>query len=180
MDRGLFHRDAGDVDHYDGGDDGAIRDSNGSHLCCRRPEGGSRRDPAAAPTGIFVIGYVVIWSLFSLGATIAQWALDCMALLSPMMMSNSPILGGLLLLTTRMYPADTRQRRLPAALPLSGGLPFLALETGRHGRLWDGHRTRCLLPRVLLDPNGTALLRRGDELVVDKSECSASSSSWKK
>ena len=102
MDRGPFHRDAGDVDHYDGGDDGAIRDSNGSHLCCRRPEGGSRRTPLA-PTGIFVIGYVVIWSLFSLGATIAQWALDCMALLSPMMMSNSPILGGLLLLTAGIY-----------------------------------------------------------------------------
>ena len=57
---------------------------------------------------------------------------------------------------------------MPAALPLSGGLHFLALETGRHGRLSDGHRTRCLLPRVLLDPNGTALLRRGDELVADR------------
>jgi predicted metal-binding membrane protein len=56
-----------------------------------------------APTGIFVTGYVVIWSLFSLGATIAQWALDRMALLSPMMMSNSPILGGLLLLTAGIY-----------------------------------------------------------------------------
>ena len=63
----------------------------------------AREGTPLAPTGIFVIGYVVIWSLFSLGATIAQWALDCMALLSPMMMSNSPILGGLLLLTAGIY-----------------------------------------------------------------------------
>jgi predicted metal-binding membrane protein len=63
----------------------------------------AREGTSLAPTGIFVIGYVVIWSLFSLGATIAQWALDRMALLSPMMMSNSPILGGFLLLTAGIY-----------------------------------------------------------------------------
>ena len=51
-----------------------------------------------AATEIFVAGYVIIWSLFALVATIAQWALDRMALLSPMMMSNSNIFGGLLLL----------------------------------------------------------------------------------
>ena len=63
----------------------------------------AREGSPIAPTGIFVIGYVVIWSLFSLGATIAQWALDRMALLSPMTMSNSQILAGLLLLAAGIY-----------------------------------------------------------------------------
>jgi len=70
---------------------------------CRAARKAAREGTPLASTGIFVIGYVVIWSLFSLGATIAQWALDRMALLSPMMMSNSPILGGLLLLTAGIY-----------------------------------------------------------------------------
>jgi predicted metal-binding membrane protein len=56
-----------------------------------------------AATEVFVAGYVVIWTLFSLLATIAQWALDRMALLSPMMMSNSHILCAGLLLAAGAY-----------------------------------------------------------------------------
>jgi predicted metal-binding membrane protein len=63
----------------------------------------TREGSSLAATEVFVAGYVVIWTLFSLVATIAQWALDRMALLSPMMMSNSHILGGLLLLTAGAY-----------------------------------------------------------------------------
>jgi predicted metal-binding membrane protein len=63
----------------------------------------AREGSSLAATEIFVSGYIIIWSLFALVATIAQWALDRMALLSPMMMSNSNILGGLLLLTAGAY-----------------------------------------------------------------------------
>ena len=41
------------------------------------------------PTYAFVLGYVIIWSLFSFAATLAQWYLDEAALLSPMMVANS-------------------------------------------------------------------------------------------
>ena len=63
----------------------------------------AREGSPLAATEIFVAGYVIIWSLFALVATIAQWALDRMALLSPMMMSNSNIFGGLLLLAAGSY-----------------------------------------------------------------------------
>jgi predicted metal-binding membrane protein len=63
----------------------------------------AREGSSLAATEVFVAGYVVIWTLFSLVATIAQWALDRMALLSPMMMSNSHILGGVLLLAAGAY-----------------------------------------------------------------------------
>ena len=91
----------------------------------------AREGTPLAPTGIFVTGYVVIWSLFSLGATIAQWALDCMALLSPMMMSNSPILGGLLLLTAGIYQLTPAKDACLRHCRSPRGLRFLALETGR-------------------------------------------------
>jgi predicted metal-binding membrane protein len=55
------------------------------------------------PTAIFLGGYVIVWTGFSALATLTQWGLHETALLSPMMVSTSPILGGLLLLTAGMY-----------------------------------------------------------------------------
>jgi len=55
------------------------------------------------PTAIFLGGYVIVWTGFSALATLAQWGLHETALLSPMMVSTSPILGGLLLLTAGVY-----------------------------------------------------------------------------
>ncbi len=56
-----------------------------------------------APTGTFVSGYVAVWTLFSLVATIAQWGFDRAALLSPMMVATSPALGAALLIAAGAY-----------------------------------------------------------------------------
>ena len=54
-------------------------------------------------TGVFVLGYVIVWTGFSVGATFLQWGLHSAALLSPMMVSKSPLLGGILLLAAGVY-----------------------------------------------------------------------------
>ena len=56
-----------------------------------------------ASTWAFTLGYVVIWIVFSLLATIAQWGLDQAALLSPMMVANSPWLGAGILIAAGIY-----------------------------------------------------------------------------
>ena len=56
-----------------------------------------------APTCVFVTGYIVMWTIFSLVATIAQHALDRAALLSPMMSSNSAAFGAALLIAAGVY-----------------------------------------------------------------------------
>jgi predicted metal-binding membrane protein len=56
-----------------------------------------------APTTIFITGYLVIWSLFSIGATLAQWGLDRSGLLSSMMATNSLVLGGILFIAAGLY-----------------------------------------------------------------------------
>jgi predicted metal-binding membrane protein len=56
-----------------------------------------------APTSAFVAGYLAVWTGFSLLAVLLQWALEQTALLSPMMASTSPILGGLLLIGAGIY-----------------------------------------------------------------------------
>jgi predicted metal-binding membrane protein len=55
------------------------------------------------PTAVFLAGYAIVWSTFSLAATLAQWGLHLAALLSPTMVSTSPILGGLLLITAGAF-----------------------------------------------------------------------------
>jgi predicted metal-binding membrane protein len=56
-----------------------------------------------APTTAFVSGYIAMWLIFSLFATIAQWGLDQAALLSPMRGSNSFGLGAVLLIAAGIY-----------------------------------------------------------------------------
>jgi predicted metal-binding membrane protein len=55
------------------------------------------------PTGVFLLGYLLVWSAFSVVATGVQWGLHTAALLSPMMVSTSPALGGLLLLAAGIF-----------------------------------------------------------------------------
>jgi predicted metal-binding membrane protein len=73
-----------------------------------------------APTFVFVAGYIVVWSVFSVAATATQWELDRAALLSPMMVSNSVLLGSALLIGAGVYEltplkhACLRRCRAPA------------------------------------------------------------------
>ena len=65
-----------------------------------------RGRPEHAPyfsVGLFALGYLVVWTGFGLLATTAQWGLSAAALLSPAMVSTSPILGSLLFLTAGVY-----------------------------------------------------------------------------
>ena len=55
------------------------------------------------PTSAFVSGYIVMWSLFSLLSTLAHFGLDEAALLSPMMVANSPWLGASLLILAGLF-----------------------------------------------------------------------------
>jgi predicted metal-binding membrane protein len=65
-----------------------------------------KSDPKNAPvtrTYAFAGGYLLAWTAFSLAATLLQWALAKTALLSPMMITNSPTLGALILMTAGVY-----------------------------------------------------------------------------
>ncbi len=71
--------------------------------CAANPDSGPRAALSVVPTGMFLAGYLLVWSLFSLAATFAQWGLNQAALLSPMMSSASPLLGGCLLLAAGAF-----------------------------------------------------------------------------
>ncbi|MFT5181287.1 MAG: putative metal-binding membrane protein [Alphaproteobacteria bacterium] len=54
-------------------------------------------------TGLFASGYATAWSAFSLGATLLQWALHSVGLLSPMMASTTAVFGGAALVAAGVY-----------------------------------------------------------------------------
>jgi predicted metal-binding membrane protein len=62
-----------------------------------------KQDVSYIPTSVFLAGYLVVWAAFSVMATAAQWGLHAASLLSPMMASTSPVLGGILLVAAGTY-----------------------------------------------------------------------------
>jgi predicted metal-binding membrane protein len=64
-----------------------------------------RSVPGAAGRQIYALaaGYLMVWIVFSLGATALQRVLAAFLLLSPMMEATSPAVGGTLLLIAGMY-----------------------------------------------------------------------------
>ncbi|MEO8049073.1 MAG: DUF2182 domain-containing protein [Acidobacteriota bacterium] len=55
------------------------------------------------PVGIFVLGYLAVWTAYSAVATLAQWELHQASLLSPAMAATSPFLNGGLLLAAGVF-----------------------------------------------------------------------------
>ena len=57
----------------------------------------------AGRTAAFVAGYLALWTAFGAAATAAQWALQTSGLLSPMIVSLSPVLSGALLAVAGVF-----------------------------------------------------------------------------
>jgi predicted metal-binding membrane protein len=55
------------------------------------------------PTGIFVLGYLVVWAGFSAMAAAAQWTLHGLALISPSMTTTSPYLSAAVLVAAGVF-----------------------------------------------------------------------------
>ena len=71
------------------------------HLGTHRRQGSTGN--ATRATGAFVLGYLLVWTGFSAAATLLQWGLERLALLSPMMVGTSDVFGGTVLAAAGIY-----------------------------------------------------------------------------
>jgi predicted metal-binding membrane protein len=96
------------------------------------------RQEMFVPAGIFVLGYLLVWTGFSAVAAVAQWALHATALLSPGMVSTSPVLAGGLLIAAGIF--QWTQFKSACLTHCRSPLSFLLAEwrEGRAGALWMG------------------------------------------
>jgi len=90
------------------------------------------------PTGIFLLGYLVVWTGFSILATLAQWGLHSAALISHAMVSTSPLFGGILLLAAGVFQWTPLKQR--CMIHCRSPLSFFLTEwrDGKAGALWMG------------------------------------------
>jgi len=63
----------------------------------------SKRDKAALETGLFIAGYIVVWSVFSFVFALLQEGLKDVGLISQMMGKANLLFGGLILITVGIY-----------------------------------------------------------------------------
>jgi predicted metal-binding membrane protein len=56
-----------------------------------------------ASAGWFLGGYLIAWTMFAALATIAQWALESTAMMTPAMRAASPVIGGAVLIAAGLY-----------------------------------------------------------------------------
>jgi len=95
---------------------------------------------AFVPTAVFLAGYAIVWSVFSLAATMAQWGFHQAALLSPMMVSTSPFLGGLLLITAGAFQWSGLKNACLSKCRTPLGFLLTEWRDGRRGALVMGLR----------------------------------------
>lgn len=70
-----------------------VRIQNGRHAQGR---------PVVA-SGLFLLGYLAAWTVFSLAVTLLQWAMHAAMLITPAMTGTSPLLGGAVLVAAGIY-----------------------------------------------------------------------------
>ncbi len=95
---------------------------------------------AFVPTAVFLTGYALVWAAFSLAATLAQWGLHQAALLSPMMVNTSPLLGGALLVAAGAFQWSGLKNVCLAKCRTPLGFLLTEWRDGRRGALVMGLR----------------------------------------
>jgi len=104
------------------------------------------RGGSVVPTGVFMLGYIVAWTAFSVAASLVQAELHAVAILSPAMATTSPFLGGALLIAAGVFQWTPLKRaclamcRSPLSFLMSGW------REGRRGAFVMGlrHGLFCL------------------------------------
>jgi predicted metal-binding membrane protein len=72
-------------------------------LDARFARGHAPANQPAVGTGLFTLGYIAVWGLYSVAAVVVQFWLDRMALLSPMMKTTSLAVAGSVLIMAGLY-----------------------------------------------------------------------------
>src|SRR2546429_3703185 len=104
----------------------------------------------AVPTAIFVLGYLVVWTVYSVVAALAQGALHAAALLSPAMVATSPLLAGGLLVAAGVFQWTPLKRACLAACRSPLSFLMTGWREGRGGGRALGPAPRPPLPRFCL------------------------------
>ena len=110
--------------------------------------GAARRRPRTRPLYVYSLaaGYLAIWAIFSVAATVLQRVLSASLLLTPMMELSSARAGGVVLLVAGLYQLTPLKRACLGACRSPMSFMTERWREGRAGALRMGarHGTYCL------------------------------------
>lgn len=97
-------------------------------------------------TAVFFLGYLLVWTAFSAAATLAQGGLHAATLLSPMMETTSPVLGGIILIAAGVFQFTPLKHACLSHCRTPLGFFMAEWREGRWGTLLMGlrHGTFCV------------------------------------
>lgn len=97
-------------------------------------------------TAVFFFGYLLIWTLFSAAVTLTQGGLHAATLLSPMMETTSPILGGIILIAAGVFQFTPLKQACLSHCRTPLGYFMTEWRAGKWGALVMGarHGTFCV------------------------------------
>jgi predicted metal-binding membrane protein len=106
-----------------------------------------QRGSPYVPTTVFLVGYLVVWSGFSLAATVLQWALQMTGLLTTMMQSASHFFSAALFLAAGIYQFSPLKERCLAYCRSTDGFILSEWRDGALGATVMGlrHGVFCTL-----------------------------------
>ena len=100
----------------------------------------------AVPTAVFVLGYLVVWTIYSVVAALAQAGLHSAAMLSSAMAATSPLLAGGLLVAAGVFQWTPLKRACLATCRSPLSFLMIGWREGRCGAFVMGlrHGLYCL------------------------------------
>lgn len=109
-----------------------------------RQQGESQRP--IIPMGLFVLGYFLVWTSYSLLASLAQWGLHVAALLSHDLVITSSLLGGILLIAAGIFQWTPLRDACMSKCRSPLGFLMAEWREGRGGALIMGlrHGVNCV------------------------------------
>ena len=111
----------------------------------------------------FTAGYLLVWTAFSAGAALAQWALHQAAMLSPTMTTSSARLSGAILIAAGVYQLTPFKGACLTHCRSPLGFLMSHWREGTAGALRMGIDARYVLPGLLLGLDVRPLRRGRDE-----------------
>ena len=121
------------------------------------------RRRAFLATSIFGLGYLGVWTAFSVFATLAQWGLLEARLVTPMMDSSSAVLSSALLLAAGAYQFTALKEVCLSRCRSPLSVLMTHSREGILGAFLMGLASRRVLHRLLLAADGAAIRARSDE-----------------
>ena len=128
-----------------------------------------QRSAPYVPTAVFLLGYLIVWAVFSIVATALQWLLQTTGLLTTMMQSTSHYWSAALFLAAGLYQFSPLKERCLAYCRTPDSFILSEWRDGQLGAMVMGLRHGLFCIGCCARADDPSVRRRGHGLALGRS-----------